>query len=385
MRDYLFYEDLIESGAPLSDPPQILEDDPFFFGYTSGTTGFPKGTVICHKNFIDNLSILLYNFGRVQEDDIFLLIMPLIHSNSIWFASLMIAVGGTSYIYHSGGFSPKEILEIIEKEKITITSVVPTMLNLILNFPDKDRFDISSLTQLLVSSAPLLTKTKVETLNFFKGAKMYEGYGSTETGLVTSLKPKDQLRKIRCIGQVAIMKEVKLLDENKEEVGVGEVGELYARGRGILIKEYYKDEKATASSYYNGFFTVGDMARMDEEGYFYLVDRKNDMIISGGENIYPTEIEEVISKHPSVFEVAVVGVPDEKWGEAVKAVVVAKEEIGEEELREFCRKHLAGYKCPKSFDFVKELPKTATGKISRREVRRWYIKDELGVYAGDNV
>ncbi|MFH1624679.1 MAG: long-chain-fatty-acid--CoA ligase [Pseudomonadota bacterium] len=377
MPDYAIrYEDLL-AGASDSEPDvEIGETDPYFIGYTSGTTGFPKGTVMPHRS-IYNI-VISHLIGRgISPSDTYLLIMPLFHSNSVWHSNLLLFIGGTIYVYPSGGFNPKEILEIIQKEKITCTNMVPTMSNLILNVPDKDKYDVSSMRWLVSSSAPLLTKTKEELFRFFKHSRLYEGYGSTETGAVTSLSPEDQLLKIRSIGRPYFAQEVRLLDETGKDVPIGEVGELYSRGP-TLMKEYYKDPEKTKNAMRGEWVSVGDMARMDEEGYLYLVDRKQDMIISGGENISPTEVEEVLSLHPKVHEFAVIGVPYEKWGEAVRAVVVLKagEEGTEEEIIKFCEGILAGYKKPKSVDFIRasEMPKTPTGKILRRPLREAYWK-----------
>ncbi len=370
------YEDFLATASDTEPAVEIRETDPYFIGYTSGTTGFPKGSIMPHRS-IYNI-VISHLIGRgVLPDDKYLLIMPLFHSNSVWHSNLLLFIGGAIYIYPSGGFNPEEVLEIIEKEKVTCTNMVPTMSNLILNLPDKDRFDVSSMRWLVSSSAPLLTKTKEELCSFFKHSKLYEGYGSTETGAVTCLSPEDQLRKVRSIGKPYFGQEVRLMDSDGKDVAVGEVGELYSRGPTQMI-EYYNDPEKTKNAFMGEWLGVGDMAMMDEEGYLYLVDRKQDMIISGGENIYPNEIEEVLSRHPKIHELAVIGVPDEKWGEAVKAVVVLKpgEEATEEEIMKFCKGKLAGYKKPKSVDFLSAsaMPKTPTGKILRRPLKETYWK-----------
>jgi long-chain acyl-CoA synthetase len=289
---------------------------------------------------------------------------------------LMITVGGTLYLYHSGQFDAEEMLGIVDAEEITITSVVPTMLNLILNLPSpvKDKFRRTSVHTILVASAPLWTTIKEGTLNYFSNTQLFEAYGSTEHQIVTVLKPKYQWEKIRSIGTAITYKEVKLLDEEGNEVPVGQPGELYARGWGIPLREYYKDPEGTAKAYRGEWSTVGDIAVMDEQGFYYLVDRKKDMIISGGENISPSEIENEIAKHPAVREVAVIGQPDEKWGEAVTAVVVLREgmEASPENIKKCCEGGLARFKIPKFVDFVPELPKNPTGKILRRIVRKPY-------------
>ena len=370
------YENLL-SGASDTEPFVAIEEtEPYFIGYTSGTTGFPKGAVMPHRS-IYNI-VVSHLIGRgVMPDDKYLLIMPLFHSNSVWHSNLLLFIGGAVSIYPSGGFNPKEILEIIEQEKVTCTNMVPTMSNLVLSLPDKDKYDVSSMRWLVSSSAPLLTKTKEELFSFFKHSKLYEGYGSTETGAVTSLSPEDQLRKIRSIGKPYFSQEVRLLDADGNEVPVGEVGELYSRGP-TQMSGYNNDPEKTKKAFIGEWLSAGDMARMDEEGYLFLVDRKQDMIISGGENLYPTEVEEVLSKHPKIHELAVIGVPDEKWGEAVKAVIVLKpgEDASEEEIIKFCEGKLAGYKKPKSIDFIPavDMPKNPTGKILRRPLKEKYWK-----------
>jgi long-chain acyl-CoA synthetase len=289
---------------------------------------------------------------------------------------LMITLGGTLYLYHSGSFDPEEMLGIVDRENISITSVVPTMLNLILELPAQAqaKFHRKSIQSILVASAPLWTSIKEGTLEYFPNTQLFEAYGSTEHQIVTVLKPKYQWEKIRSIGKPIIYKEVQLLDDDGEEVAVGQPGELYARGWGIPLREYYKNPEATAQAYRGEWSTVGDIAVKDEEGFYYLVDRKKDMIISGGENISPSEIENVIAKHPAVRELAVIGQPDDKWGEAVTAVVVLREgmEASAEDIKRFCEGNIARFKIPKSVDFVTELPKNPTGKILRRSVRKPY-------------
>lgn len=364
-------------GVP-EDPPQaeVNENDPFFIGYTSGTTGFPKGAVVPHKSLITHYLISAKEFGNTGSGDTILLIMPLFHSNSTWNLQSTLMMGGTIVIYHSMGFDPEEILGLIHREKVTYTSLVPTMLTMILNLPDevKARYDITSLRKFIVSSAPIMTKTKEEAVKMFKGVEIYEGYGSTETGAVTVLKPEDQLHRERSIGVPTVGKEVRLLDDQGNDVKLGEIGELYAKGLGILLSEYWKNDKASSLAFRGEWCTVGDMARMDEEGYIYLEDRKKDMIISGGENVYPTEVENILVRHPAVLEAAVVGVPDEHWGEKVHAVIVPRKgmEVDLQELLDFCKDKLAGYKRPKSIEMVDSLPKSATGKTLRRKVRELY-------------
>jgi long-chain acyl-CoA synthetase len=374
----LSYDKLLkESSGSIPRECDVKEIDPFFIGYTSGTTGFPKGAVVTHRDLILHYLVAIGGGGNELTDkDIMLLIMPIFHSNSTWFVQIMAMLGGTTVVYPSGRFDAGEILSFIEKERITFTSVVPTMLTLILNLPQTSKNkDVSSLRSISCGSAPLMAKTKEEAIKFFSGVDIVEGYGSTETGIVTVLRPEEHLFKPRSVGRPRIGKEVRLLDDKGNQVPTGEIGELYAKGIGILLTEYWQNPKGTKDAFKDGWCTVGDMARQDEDGYFYLEDRKKDMIISGGENIYPTEVENVISRHPKVLEVAIIGLHDEMWGEKVHAVIVLKDQeapLSKEEIIEFCRGKIAKYKTPKSIAFAKELPKSATGKIVRRQVRELY-------------
>ena len=302
-----------------------------------------------------------------------LLIMPLFHSNSIWFGSMGVYYGCTTVIHHSGGFEAREILDEMDRERVTLSSLVPTMYTMILQLPDKDKYDTSSVRTLVVSSSPLMTKTKERILAFFKNSRLFEAYGSSELGLVTWLRPEDQYRTVRSCGKVAVASQIKLINDQGRECAPGEVGELFAMGPG-MFDGYYNQPEADKAAFWGEFASSGDMARVDEEGFYYLVDRKHDMIISGGENIYPTEIDDVLTKHPKIQLAAVIGVPDEKWGEAVKAVVILKpgEGLTQEEVMAYCKEHLAGYKCPKSVDFVDSIPMTPTGKLLKRELRSRY-------------
>lgn len=360
------YEAFIAKARPTAPAVQPKESDIWYIGYTSGTTGQPKGALRSQRASI----LLACNLEVACESDVVLLIMPLFHSNSIWFGSMAVYYGCTTVIHPSGGFDPREVLATIERERISFSSLVPTMYNMILQLPDKDKYDTSSVRRLLVSSSPLMTETKKQILSFFSNSELFESYGATEIGLVTWLRPEDQYRTVRSCGKVAPFCQIKLIDSNGNECAPGEVGELYAISPG-LFDGYYKQPDADAAAFMGRFASVGDMATVDENGFYYLVDRKKDMIISGGENIYPTEIDDVISTHPKVYLAATIGVPDEKWGEAVKSFVVLKpgETMDCSEITSFCKERLASYKCPKSVEFVDSLPMTQTGKILKRELR----------------
>ena len=290
--------------------------------------------------------------------------------------------GGSFYIHREYDFKPEEFFEIVDREKITFTSLIPTHYAILLSLPEdvRKKYDTSSIKSLLCSSAPVRKQTKLDIMKAFPNAGLFEAYGSTEAGLVTLLKPEDQLKKLGSIGKECFgIDIIKLIGEDGNEVPVDEVGELYSRGP-MMFDEYYKMPEKTEKSFIGDYFSAGDMAKKDEEGYYYIVDRKDNMIITGGEHVYPSEVEAAIAKHPAVFDVAVIGVPDIKWGEQVKAVVILKDgtTAEEKELIDFCRDQLAGYKKPKSVNFITqdEMPRTASGKIIHRKLREKYITKE---------
>jgi acyl-CoA synthetase (AMP-forming)/AMP-acid ligase II len=304
-------------------------------------------------------------------------VMPLCHINSTFFTFTFLYIGGTVYIHPARSFRAEEILEIVERERITFISLIPTHYNLILNVDAESRKrDVSSIRKLLCSSAPVRKSMKLAIMDFFPGVELYEGYGSTEAGIVTVLKPEYQMKKLGSIGFESLGTEfVKIFDDRGNEVPVGEVGELYSRGP-MLFTEYYKLPEKTAASFRGGWFSAGDMARRDADGFYQIVDRKDNMIITGGEHVYPTEVEEAVASHECVFDCAVVGLPDDKWGEKVAAVVITKpgvdkNSISEEDIIKCCKDKLAGYKRPKEVIFISEdeMPRTPTGKILHRKLR----------------
>ncbi len=379
-KGYVNYETIIGAASPEQPDVEVLPRDTWIHLYTSGTTGRPKGVIRSHESYTAFYLIneVEHSFG---SDDIGMIVMPLCHVNSTFYSFVFSYVGGGVYIHRARNYDPVELLEIIAREGITFTSLVPTHYIMMLNLPEEVRtkHDLSCIRQLLISSAPARKETKLGIMEMFSNAKLFEAYGSTEAGLVTLLRPRDQLTKLGSIGKECIgTDQVKLLDENGDPVPQGEVGELYSRGP-MMFEEYWKMPEKTASSFRGEYFTAGDMARMDEEGYYYIVDRKDNMIITGGEKVYPSDVESVVGSHPGVLDVAVIGVPDEKWGEAVKAVVVPKDPDApptEEEIIEFTRGKLAGYRRPKGVDIIgaEEMPRTATGKILHRVLRERYLQ-----------
>ena len=376
---YREYEDFIRNADNHEPEVKVDAADTWILIYTSGTTGKPKGVIRSHESHIAYYLNCSVDFG-FNEKDVCLNVMPLCHINSIFFTFTFLYIGGSAYIHPAIGFKPEEILEIIEKHKITFISLIPTHYTLILNAPDEAKQrDVGSIRKLLCSSAPGRRSMKQAVMEFFSGVELYEAYGSTEGGIVTILKPEFQMTKLGSIGFEALGVDfIKILDPEGNEVPQGEIGELYSRGP-TLFDEYYKLPEQTAESFKGGLFSAGDLARQDEDGFYHLVDRKKNMIITGGENVYPSEVEEVVGSHECVLDCAVIGLPDEKWGEKVTAVVVKKdglkpEDITEEMIKKCCRGNIATYKTPKEVIFIEEdeMPRTPTGKILHRKLRDKY-------------
>ena len=379
---YEHYEDLIAKASP--EEPDVVVDhsDVWTFMYTSGTTGRPKGVVRTHESYTAFYILNVAEMG-FDRNDLGLLVMPMCHVNSIFYSFTFTYTQAGVCVYDRMSFDPEHLLETLAKERITFTSLVPTHYIMMLSLPEdvKNSYDVSCVKKLLCSSAPARQDTKVDILEYFTNSELFEAYGSTEAGLVTLLRPQDQMRKLGSIGREIIGTDVlKLLDDEGNEVPVGEVGELYSRGPALFSK-YWNLPQVTADAFKGEYFSAGDMGRRDEDGYYYLVDRKKNMIITGGENVYPSEVENVVGSHTAVKDVAVIGVPDEKWGESIKAVVILHEgcEPSEElkkEIISYCVGKIAGYKKPKTVDFIEdhEMPRTGTGKILHRALRERYGK-----------
>ena len=337
--------------------------------YTSGTTGKPKGAV--RRATIDTSAAagLIGLIGYVP-DDVYLTTGPLYHSGPGGFAAVAHALGNTIVVQHK--FDPEDWLRLVQTYGVTTTFTAPTPIRMICNLPAsvKDRYDRSSMRRLIANAAPWTLALKKLYLADFPPDSLWEVYGSTELGVDTVLGPEDHLRKPGSCGQVAPGIEIKLFDEGGREVTEPfQTGELYVRSA-TVFNAYYKAEEKYEAASRGDFHTVGDIAYRDDDGFYYIADRKNDMIISGGMNIYPAEIEAALDASADIYEVAVFGVPNEEWGESVHAVVVpARPGVTEAEIQAFAREHLAGYKVPRSVSFVEELPKTGSGKVLKRELR----------------
>jgi fatty-acyl-CoA synthase/long-chain acyl-CoA synthetase len=343
--------------------------------YTSGTTGRPKGAL---RRRVDpaTLGALIAHIGY-QPDDVYLTSGPLYHSGPSGFGSIAQALGNTVVVQRR--FDPEDWLRLVHTHRVTTTFSAPTPIRMVCALPDevKARYDRSSMRRLIANAAPWSFALKQRYLADFPADSLWEVYGSTEMGVDTVLAPADQLRKPGSCGLPAPGIEIKLLDERGEEVTEPyATGELFVRSS-AMFETYYKATDKYEADRRGDFHTVGDIAYRDEEGYYYIADRKNDMIITGGMNVYPAEVEAALEQHDAIFDVAVFGIPSETWGEAVHAVVVPAPgaEPTEAEVVAFARQHLAGYKIPRSVSFVDELPRTGSGKLLKRQLRAPYWAD----------
>jgi len=368
------YEQLIALASATPPDVTVRPEDLFALMYTSGTTGRPKGAMRNHEGNALLAFATALEFGLSSEDN-GLLVMPLCHANSLYFGVTFAMLGATIVVDDRKSFDPEALLAKLAREKITFTSLVPTHYIMMLSLPEpvKARHDVRAVGKLLISSAPARKDTKLAILQLFPNGRLFELYGSTEAGWVTILRPDEQIERLGSVGREwAGSGAIRILDADGREVPDGEVGELYSR-TAYVFDGYWKNPDKTAEAFRGAWCSVGDMARRDGDGFIHLVDRKSNMIISGGENIYPSEVEAVLAAHPQVQDVAVIGVPDAKWGESVQAVVVLRSAgaATEAELLEWTRGRIAGYKRPKSVLLLaeSEMPRTATGKIQHRVLR----------------
>jgi acyl-CoA synthetase (AMP-forming)/AMP-acid ligase II len=343
--------------------------------YTSGTTGKPKGAVRTGTPDPEVIGGLFGLFGYTPED-IYITSGPLYHSGPSAFMAAGLAFGQTIVVQRR--FDAEDWLRLVDKYKASSTFSAPALIRMVCALPAevKARYDHSSMRVMLANAAPWSFALKQQYVADFPPESLWEIYGSTELGVDSVLEPKDQMRKPGSCGKPAPGIEIVLFDEGGNAVtgtGPDHPGEVYVRSRGVF-DAYYKNDSSYQSSSRGEFHTVGDIAYWDDEGYLYICDRKTDMIISGGMNIYPAEIEAALEQHPEIYDVAVFGVPSEEWGEIVHATVVLSpgSSLTAEQISAFGREHLAGYKVPRSVDFMDELPRTGSGKILKRQLRAPY-------------
>jgi len=377
------HRDLLATHSREEPDIQVEEDDPLAIIYTSGTTGVPRGALYTQRRFLDDTRTLVIIMG-LQPGDKHIQIMPLFHIGGGTHFRAFFYIGGTTVIMPQRSFDPAATLQVIQDEKATDIDIVATHLVAMLALPDLDKYDLSSLKRMWYAASPM----PVEVLK--RGMKTWgpifaQAYGETESGpAITDLprqdhcvldKPLEEQKILASAGRPSIGVHVRVVDDKDNDVKPGEVGEIIVQSKHIMVEFWHKPDE-TRETLINGWLHTGDMGTYNERGYVYIVDRKRDMIISGGENIYPREVEETIYQHPSVLEAAVIGIPDPYWVEKVHAVVTLKEgaSLTEQELIDFCKQTLARYKAPKSVEFVDALPKNPAGKILKRELREKYRK-----------
>ncbi len=364
------YDEWLAKAKPTPPAETPEEWEAFAISYTSGTTGKPKGIVLSHRSRVLTCLGMAVEYGCYGPDDSQLSFAPLFHGGGFAFALASVFCGGTCELLPR--FDPEEVMRKLSEGGFTGTFMVPTHFHAIFSLEETvlARYRRHGLKGLVSNAAALPQVTKEQIISQFGEGVLHETYGSTEAGIVTNLRPPDQLRKKNCVGLPFVGNRIRLLGSDGAEVAPGEVGELFSSSP-YLFNGYWDKPEETAATMRNGWVSAGDMARCDEDGYVHIVDRKKDMIISGGVNVYPREVEDVLSRHPAVREVAVVGVPDEYWGERIKAFVVPHE--GEppssDELIAFGKTSLAAYKIPKEVDFIDALPRNPAGKILKRALR----------------
>jgi fatty-acyl-CoA synthase len=362
------FEELLDGSGHFDEPAGAAEEAAVVI-YTSGTTGKPKGAVRKFPKEALQAVMRIIAETPMRVDDIHLAVCPLYHATAFAFLTFAHLLGATAVVLDE--FKPEPFLETIERYGVTQTALVPTMLHRVLSLGDEtlDRYTTRSLRAIFSVGAPLPGPLAIETMDRF-GDILYNLYGATEIGIVTIAKPADLRAAPGTIGQLVPGNEIRLLGDDGNEVRPGAVGELYARNQ-MLVEGYHKDAEATRSSMREGFFSVGDLARLDRDGRYFLEGRKRDMVISGGVNVYPAEVEGVLEQHPALGEVAVIGVEDKEWGERVRAFVVVRpgQTVDEGALRAWARERLAGPKVPRDFVFLDALPRNPTGKVLKRELR----------------
>jgi acyl-CoA synthetase (AMP-forming)/AMP-acid ligase II len=377
--DTIPLEEFIGAHSDAEPDVKVTEDDLMYIIYTSGTTGVPRGALYDQKRLMDD-AITFVRFHDLHHGDKHLQLTPMFHvAGNTWFRTMML-VGLCNVIQKS--FSPVETLKTIEKEKITHIMVVPTQLVSIMNLPDFHKYDLSSMKEWHYGGSPMPAEVMKRALDTF-GLKITEGYGQSESGPAITLltqeecdvkgKSEEEQKILLSAGRPHIGVQVRIVDDKDRDLKEGEIGEIIVKSRHTM-KEYWKKPEDTARTLVNGWLHTGDMGYYDKKGYIYIADRKKDMIISGGENVYPREVEEVLYRHPAIAEAAVIGIPDDYWVEKVHALVILKEgtTATAEEIMAFCKKNIAGYKTPKSVEFVSSLPKNPTGKILKKELRAKY-------------
>jgi len=375
--DALGYDALLAGADPAAVQPRAWqEDDLAHLCYTGGTTGLPKGVMLSQRNVVSNI-LHAIQFSEYNERDVWLHAAPMFHLADSW-ACFAMSLLGAQHVFMEA-FEPRHALELIQTHGVTASLWVPTMINAALALPDLERYDVSSMRRLVYGASPMPPERLRAAIGLF-GNILQQAYGQSEsspfltcTHLRTTNAHGDQrdIQRLASCGQEIVGVQVRVVDLDDKPVAPGEVGEIVARGPNVMLG-YWKRPEETANALRDGWLHTGDLATVDEQQYVYIVDRAKDMIITGGENVYSTEVEAALYQHPAVLEAAVIGVPDDRWGEAVAAVVVLREgqQATGEDIIAHCRDLIATYKCPKRVEFLGALPKSGAGKILKSELRK---------------
>ena len=374
---WLPYESLATLGDDAEPSVRSRPHDVLCIVYTSGTTGAPKGVKITHQGALDNCRTSAGELLGLREDDHALAVLPLFHVGGMWYHLFpSFATGCSNFLMPQ--FDPAVLLQALQDQKITNVHLVPTMVGALIHHPGIDGFDLSHLRLIMYAASSMPAELLRRAMLMFPQCSFAQGYGSTEAGTVTGLFPVDhvlagqsgQQHLLVSCGHALQGREIRILDADHNDVAVGGIGELVVRSPGVMAG-YWNDDALTRTVQTEGWVHTGDLARCDDQGYYYIVDRKNDMIITGGENVYPTEVESFLYADPRVLEAAVFGVPDPKWVERVVAAVVLKpgETATAKDIVDGLRRHLAAYNCPKDIYFVADLPKSGAGKVLRKMLR----------------
>jgi len=370
------YDDLISSYSSTPLEVEIDEKDLAYIIYTSGTTAHPKGVMRTHKSMMATAMATAYHH-HVMHNDVCLVMLAPFHIGFMWPLLTFVFLGCTTVLQR---WNTEEALKLIDREKVTFCLLGPYSIRAMLDYPELKKYDISSIRRIGVGSAPAGMDLMKRVMSVW-GNVINLQYGMTEYGTPVTVLPAEEIdiesprgaQLLSSVGRPVFNAQVRIVDENGNDVLPGEAGEVIVKGD-ALMSGYWNMPEETAATMRGGYFYTGDVAKVDEEGNLYIVDRKKDMIISGGENVYCPEVESLLRTHPAVSEAAIIGIPDAKWGEAVKGLVTLKPgaTVTEDELKEFCRSQLAGYKIPKSIDFYEDLPRTSMGKIYKKELREKY-------------
>jgi len=380
----LRYEKLLEGQSPNFIDVDVERDDLAWLFYTSGTTGQPKGAILTHHNLMTMTMNFFADMSPLDHQDVILHAAPLSHGSGLY-SLPNVAKGAANVILKSKSFEPRLVFETIQKRKVTNMFMAPAMIKRLIISPEIDNYDLRSLKCVHYGGAPIYVEDLKEAVRKM-GQVFVQLLGQAESPMTISYLPKEehllkgtdeQMKRLTSAGIPRTDVEVKIFDENDKELPLGKMGEIVVRGE-VVMKGYWRNPNATSETLRGGWLHTGDLGVMDEKGYVYILDRAKDMIISGGENIYSREIEDIILLHPAVHEVAVIGVPDETWGEAIKAIVALKEgqKATKEGIINFCKEHLASFKKPKSVEFIDAIPKNPYGKVLKRELREKYWAGE---------